>query len=141
MICGYRYRIYPNKGQRILLEKHFGSCRFVFNKLLEIKSTLYKRCKVKVSEFDLNKHLLVLKEVYLWLKEIDSQALQQISKNLNTAYKNFFNGSGFPNYKSKKNHHCSFQIPQRYRFEGKKLLLPKIGLMKIKLHRDMMQGK
>lgn len=141
MICGYRYRIYPNKEQKVLLEKHFGSCRFVYNKLLEIKSLVYKKCRITVSEFDLNKHLLVLKEIYPWLKEIDSQALQQVSKNLNTAYKNFFNGSGFPKYKSKRDHNYSFQIPQRYRFEGKKLLLPKIGLMKIKLHRDMMQGK
>ena len=141
MICGYRYRIYSNKEQKVLLEKHFGSCRFVYNKLLEIKSLVYKKCRINVSEFDLNKHLLVLKEIYPWLKEIDSQALQQISRNLNTAYKNFFNGSGFPKYKSKRDHNYSFQIPQRYRFENKKLLLPKIGLMKIKLHRNMMQGK
>ena len=37
MICGNRYRIYPNKDQKMLLEKHFGSCRFVYNKLLQIE--------------------------------------------------------------------------------------------------------
>ncbi|HWR24666.1 MAG TPA: transposase, partial [Methanosarcina sp.] len=102
----------------------------------------YKKFRATVSEFDLNNHLVVLKDIYPFLKEIDSQALQQASKNLNSAYNKFFKeGAGFPKYKSKKDHNCSFQIPQRYRFEGKKLLLPKIGLMKIKLHRNMIQGE
>lgn len=59
MICGYRYRIYPNKEQKVLLEKHFGSCRFVYNKLLHIKRTLYEKFKISVSEFDLNNLILI----------------------------------------------------------------------------------
>ena len=66
---------------------------------------------------------LVLKEIYPWLKEVNSQSLQQASKNLNSAYNHFFNdGSGFPKKKSKKNPLQSFQIPQHYRIEGKKIL-------------------
>ncbi len=43
MIYGNRYRIYPNKDQKVLLEKHIGSCRFVYNKLLHIKKILYEK--------------------------------------------------------------------------------------------------
>ena len=142
IIQGNRYRIYPNKEQKVLMEKHFGSCRFVYNKLLHIKQTLYEKFKMSISEFDLNNHLKVLKDIYPWLKEINSQSLQQTSKNLNTAFTNFFkNGSRFPKKKSKKDDNYSFQIPQHYRIEGSKILLPKFGLMKIKLHRDISQGE
>ncbi|MCC4768989.1 helix-turn-helix domain-containing protein [Methanosarcina sp. DH2] len=109
---GNRYRIYPNKEQKVLMEKHFGSTRFVYNRLLNIKSTLYKKCRISISEFDLNNHLLVLKEIYPWLKEINAGALQQASRNLNKAFTNFFNfGFGYPQRKSKKDHHFSFQLP------------------------------
>jgi putative transposase len=141
MICGYRYRIRPNKDQKVLLEKHIGSGRFVYNKLLNIKKILYEKFRISISEFDLNNHLTVLKNIYPFLKEINSQSLQQASKNLNSAYTRFFKeGAGFPKKKSKKNPLQSFQIPQHYRIEGKKIWIPKVGWMKIKLHRDMMQG-
>lgn len=141
MICGYRYRIHPNKDQKVLLEKHLGSCRFVYNKLLNIKKILYEKFRISISEFDLNNYLTVLKNIYPFLKEINSQSLQQASKNLNSAYTRFFKeGAGFPKKKSKKNPLQSFQIPQHYRIEGKKIWIPKVGWMKIKLHRDMMQG-
>ena len=139
MIQGNKYRIYPNKDQKVLLGKHIGCCRFVFNKLLHIKKTLYDKFRASIPEFELNNHLLVLKEIYPWLKEVNSQSLQQASKNLNSAYNHFFNdGSGFPKKKSKKNPLQSFQIPQNYRIEGKKIWIPKIGWIKIKLHRDIM---
>jgi putative transposase len=142
MIYGYKYRIYPNKDQKVLLEKHIGSCRFVYNKLLHIKKMLYEKFKISISEFNLNNHLTVLKDIYPFLKEVNSQSLQQTSKNLNSAYNKFFKeGAGFPKKKSKKNPLQSFQIPQHYRIEDKKIWLPKIGWVKIKLHRDVMQGE
>ncbi|MDY9925605.1 helix-turn-helix domain-containing protein, partial [Methanosarcina sp.] len=74
---GIRYRIYPNKEQKALMEKHFGSTRFVYNKLLEIKSLMYKKFRISISEFELNNHIQVLKEAYPFLKEVNSQSLQQ----------------------------------------------------------------
>ncbi len=142
MICGYRYRICPNKDQKVLLEKHIGSCRFVYNKFLHIKKTLYEKFKMSISEFDLNNHLNVLKNIYPFLKKVNSQSLQQASKNLNSAYNKFFKEEArFPKKKSKKNPLQSFQIPQHYRIEGKKIWIPKVGWIKIKLHRNMMQGE
>lgn len=107
-----------------------------------IKQILYKKFRITVSEFDLNNHLVVLKNIYPFLKEVNSQSLQQASKNLNSAFTNFFKtGSGFPKKKSKKNPFQSFQIPQHYKIERKKIWIPKVEWMKIKLHRDIMQGE
>lgn len=141
---GNRYRIYPNKEQKVLLEKHFGCTRFVYNKLLHIKSTLYKQCRISISEFDLNNHLLVLKEIYPWLKEVNSGALQQANRNLNSAFNHFFkDGFGYPQRKKKKDHHFSFQLPQHYNLnvEKSEIKLPKLGWIKVKMHRDIFQGE
>ncbi|AKB75180.1 Mobile element protein [Methanosarcina lacustris Z-7289] len=143
MLRGNIYRIYPNKEQKALMEKHFGSCRFVYNKLLEIKSLMYIKFRISLSEFDLNNHLLVLKEVYPWLKEVNAGALQQASRNLNKAFTNFFNfGYGYPQKKKKKDHHFSFQIPQHYSLDTSisKVLLPKFGWIKVKMHRKISKG-
>ena len=143
MLRGNRYRIYPDKGQKVLMEKHFGSSRFVYNKLLEIKSLLYKRFKISISEFELNNHLQILKEAYPWLKEVNSQSLQQASKNLNKVLTNFFRyGFGYPQRKSKKDHNFSFQVPQHYNINcaTSEVLLPKLGWIKIKMYRDLSQG-
>ena len=37
----YKFRIYPNKEQEELIQKTFGSCRFVYNKFLSLKNELY----------------------------------------------------------------------------------------------------
>ena len=41
MFTAYRYRIYPTEPQKILLEKHFGSCRFVWNHFLALHNRKY----------------------------------------------------------------------------------------------------
>lgn len=140
MLRGNRFRIYPKKDQKIILEKHFGSCRFVYNKLLNIKSVLYNQFKIHVSKVNLDNHLSVLKETYNWLGEVNSQSLQQTNKDLDNAFKRFFSGlGGYPNKKYKKDHHYSFQVPQDYKINlsTSEIYLPKIGWIKIKMHRNL----
>lgn len=38
----YKFRIYPNKTQQVLIEKTFGCCRFVYNHILDTKIKLYQ---------------------------------------------------------------------------------------------------
>ena len=140
MLRGNRYRIYPKKEQKIIIEKHFGSCRFVYNKLLNIRSALYKQFKIHISKVCLDNHLLVLKETYNWLGEVNSQSLQQANKDLDTAFQRFFkNLGGYPNKKSKKYNHFSFQVPQHYKINlsTSEIFLPKIGWIKVKIHRKL----
>ena len=81
------------------------------------------------------------KKEFPWLKEVDSLALANAQMNLQTAYNNFFKRPevGFPKFKSKKSHNYSYTtnnqcgniyISDRY------IKLPKIGLVKVKKHRD-----
>ena len=88
----FKFRIYPNKEQEVLLSKHFGACRFVFNHYLNKRKETYLEDKKSLNYYDNANDLTQLKkdENYIWLKEINSQSLQSSLKNLDTAYKKFF---------------------------------------------------
>ena len=138
---GNKFRCYPtNEEQKKALEQHFGAVRFIYNKLLHVKSTLYSHCKCSISKTKLNEHILVLKECYPWLKNVNSQSLQQANKNLDNAYQRFFAGLGeYPKQHKRKDNHFSFQVTQRYKINltTSEIFLPNIGWMKIVLHREL----
>ncbi len=137
MLRAYKYRIYPTAEQMLLMEKHFGCTRMIYNKALSAKQIAYSEFKLNLNNGDLSKWLTSMKndQEKAWLKEINSQSLQAALTNLDTAYKNFFKtGSGFPKFKKKQNKQ-SFQCPQNVVFEDNKLSLPKFREgIKIELH-------
>ena len=138
MLKAYKYKILPNDEQIVLLNKHFGSARFIYNLALETKALAWSGNKVNLSYFDLSKQIPDLKNEYDWLKEINSQSLQYCLKNLETAYKNFFRfKKGFPRFKSKKDNHHSFCVPQNVSVIGDLLFIRKFkdGIKFIK-HRE-----
>jgi len=137
MLKGSKYRLYPNKEQVELINKHIGSARFIYNIALEVNNasnenkTNYFKCN------DLIKQIPGLKKDVEWLKEINSQSLQAPIKNLDNAFKRFRRKtSGYPKFKSKWSGKQSFHIPQNIYFEEAKLSIPKFREgIKIKLHR------
>lgn len=76
MLKAYKYRIYPNKEQEILINKSIGSCRFVFNHYLNERINSYKNNQKSLSYNDNANDLKNLKKEYEWLKEVDSRSLQ-----------------------------------------------------------------
>ena len=139
MLKAYKYRLYPSDEQKELINKHIGSCRFVYNLALECKQMAYAGSKINLSCFDLIKQLPDLKEQCEWLNEINSQSLQQSVTHLDNAFTRFFKGQGdFPNFK-KKTARQSFNVPQNVivDFENNKLIIPKFKKkgINIVLHR------
>jgi putative transposase len=136
---GNVYRIYPTEEQKKALEQHFGACRFIYNRFLNIRQTMYSKFKISISRTYLDGQLLMYKEMYPWLKDINSQSLQQANKNLDTAYVNFFEGrAGYPTRKTKRFNN-SFQVTQRYKVNltTSDIYLPNVGWVKVKMHRDL----
>ena len=86
----FKYRMYPNREQRILLAKTFGCTRFVYNHYLAKRKDAYEKDGITLNYSACAKDLVSLKKEYEWLKEVDSVALQSSVKNLDTAYINFF---------------------------------------------------
>lgn len=138
MLKANAYRLYPSDSQKELLDKHFGSVRFVFNLALETKTTAYSANETNLSRYDLQVQLKDLKEDCTWLKEVNSQSLQAALLNLDMAYANFFKGHGkFPNFK-KRSGKQSFLCPQNVNIEKDLLSVPKFkDGIKIILHRPI----
>lgn len=138
MLKSFRYRLYPTKEQSILLNKHIGASRFVYNLALECKQMAWVGNKVNLSCFALHSQLKDLKTECEWLKEINSQSLQQSITNLDKAYTAFFKGqNSFPKFKKKSNG-GSFNIPQNVLLENGKLIIPKFKKgINIVLHREI----
>lgn len=140
MLKANKYRIYPNEAQKVLLNKHIGASRFIFNLALETKTTAYAGSGANLSCFDLIKQIPELKKECEWLKEINSQSLQAPIRNLDNAFTRFFKGQGnFPKYKSKWKGKQSFHIPQNVKVEDGRLVIPKFKKkgIKIRLHRPL----
>ena len=147
----YKYRIYPNSEQELLIQKTFGCVRFVYNYFLTDRITAYKENGESRTFFQQCKILTDLKNECIWLKEPDKNALQLALRNLNTAYQNFYrnvkNGSnpGFPKFKRKKDNSKSYQTSangkrQQVRIVEKHIHLPKLGEVKAKISRKLPEG-
>ena len=136
----YKFRIYPTKEQEVLLSKHFGHCRFVFNRMLSDRKEKYLNEKTSLNYYDNTRTLTKLKkeEEYVWLKEVNSQSLQAAIRNLDVAYRNFFKKQNkFPRFKSKYDKQ-SFKVPQNVLIENEKLVIPKFKEgIKLNIHRKI----
>lgn len=88
----YKFRIYPSREQKTMFAKTFGCVRLVYNKFLDRRITEYKDNKKTVSYSICAKEMAEMKrtEEYWFLKEVDSIALQQSLRHLDTAFSNFF---------------------------------------------------
>ncbi|MBR1421152.1 MAG: IS200/IS605 family element transposase accessory protein TnpB [Selenomonadaceae bacterium] len=136
----YKFRLYPTKDQSIMFAKTFGCVRFIYNKMLADRIAHYKSTGER-----LNNTPAKYKEEFEWLKEVDSLALANAQLHLNDAYKNFWSNkkNGFPKFKSKKRNKNSYSTNNQkgsVRIEGNKIKLPKIGLVKLEMHRQI-EGK
>lgn len=132
----YKFRIYPNEKQRVLIAKTFGCARFVYNYYLDKKIKLYEESKQSLGYNACSADLTLLKKETEWLKEVDACALQSSLKNLDAAYQKFFKEhSGFPKFKSKHDSKKSYTTKYNHdNIELKKgyIKLPKLGLVKFR---------
>lgn len=143
MLKAQKVRLYPNKEQQQIISSQIGGARYVYNRTLALRKFAYTKFGVKVGKFALIKHITKLKkrEKTSWLKDIDSQALQQSIANMDKAYQHFFKGGGYPKFKSRHHSRQSYQYPQRVKIEGNKVFLPKVGWVKCKGLRKEFVGK
>lgn len=129
---GVKFRIYPNREQRNLIDRTLGCSRLIYNKGLAMREDAFKsgeKCGYKQT----SAMLTALKQDvnYAFLKEVDSIALQQALRNLDTGYTNFFEHRAahpkFKNKKSSKQSYHTLNIGNGIRISNKRIRLPKIG--------------
>ncbi|WP_219375632.1 IS200/IS605 family element RNA-guided endonuclease TnpB [Bacillus mycoides] len=139
----YKFRIYPNKKQEILIAKTIGCSRFVFNYFLALWNDTYKEARKGLTYFSCSAKLTQLKKQQdtIWLKEVDSIALQSTLKNLADAFSRFFKKQNdMPRFKSKKNTVQSYTTKQtngNIGIVGNTIKLPKLGLVRFAKSREV----
>lgn len=137
MLKAYTFRLYPTAEQTVLLEKHFGACRFIYNHFL----ALSKEDKA-LKKSDMQKAIVSLKsdEKFFWLNEINSQSLQVASHHLHEAYQRFFKHlGGYPSFKTRHHTHQSFNVPQNVEIANNRVYIPKFKKegMSVVAHREI----
>lgn len=133
----YKFRMYPTEAQEVLIQKTFGCCRFIYNKMLGDKISHYRE-----TGKSLNNTPAQYKKEFVWLREVDSLALANTQLNLQSAYNNFFRDKkvGFPKFKSKKRDQKNYTTNNQngtIRVIDNCIRLPKLGNVKCVFHRDI----
>ena len=125
-----------------MIDNICGCTRFVYNHYLAKKIELYKESKKTLSYYDCANDLTKLKKELTWLYDADAVALQQSLRNLDKAYKNFFNGIkkgqkiGYPKFKSKRAPVQSYRT-NKVKLEEKYITLPKLKRVRCKVSREV----
>ena len=134
---GVKFRIYPNREQKNLINQTLGCCRLIYNKGLAMRNEAYQNGN-KIGYSQTSTMLTELKkcEDFSFLKLVDSIALQQSLRDLDRGFVNFFQKrAAHPTFKSKHNHRQSYRTIKQgdnIRIVGKYIKLPKLGFVKIR---------
>ncbi|MFF3355625.1 RNA-guided endonuclease InsQ/TnpB family protein [Streptomyces sp. NPDC002917] len=144
----YSFRLYPNGPQRSGLARAFGCARVVYNDALRAREDARVNGDVFPKTGDLSKLLITEAKKTTeraWLGEVSAVVLQQSLRDLDTAYRNFFDGlagkrprMGAPRFKSRKDSRQAVRFTANARWKitaGGDLSLPKIGDVRVKWSR------
>ena len=146
MYKSFKFRIYPNKEQTVLLNKSFGCTRFIYNYYLSnIKENKYQDAYSNISDY-----VNYLKYEYVFLQEVDSTLIRKTLFHLDDNLKKYYNnGFGYPKYKSKfdKNSYTTNAIYRNYNGKvycnieldlvNRKIKLPKLKWIDIRGYRNI----
>lgn len=135
------YRIYPTEEQAKQLARTFGCVRYVWNWALNMRSVGFKDGE-KIGYTQTSARLTVLKKQpdTVWLNEVSSVPLQQVLRDLQTAYKNFFEKrAGYPSFKRKGGAESAEYTLNGFNFDlaTRTLKIAKIGEIKVKWSRPI----
>ncbi|HGC0495687.1 TPA: RNA-guided endonuclease InsQ/TnpB family protein, partial [Escherichia coli] len=137
----FKFRLRPDGQQEREMRRFAGACRFVFNRALALQNENHEAGNKYISYAKMTSWLVEWKNATetQWLKDSPSQPLQQSLKDLERAYKNFFQKrTSFPRFK-KRGQNDAFRYPQGVKLdqENSRIFLPKLGWMRYRNSRQV----
>ena len=147
MKTAYKYRAYPSKEQKEILNRQLFLSKELYNMLLKKSKEYHRDTKKTLTEYRMNVWITQIKKERPEFAELHSQVLQNVSKRVSDAYMHFFRRCkekkqgknvkvGFPRYKKFVS---SLTYPQTngFKMEKKKAELSKIGRINFVNHREI----
>ncbi|EIH5291650.1 transposase, partial [Escherichia coli] len=137
----FKFQLRPGGQQEREMRRFAGACRFVFNRALARQNENHEAGNKYIPYGKMASWLVEWKNATetQWLKDSPSQPLQQSLKDLERAYKNFFqNRAAFPRFK-KWGQNDAFRYPQGVKLdqENSRIFLPKLGWMRYRNSRQV----
>lgn len=163
MRIAYQYKLLPTTKQKARLNNWLSMMRHCYNWMLADRFDWYEQNRCWVNACPLICHLpslceqpeyygqkrslVQLKQDRPWFKEIYADVLQDCVKRVKLAFSRFIKGdnkgsrSGKPRFKG-PNRYRTFSYPRIKQdcIQGNKIVLPKIGAVKLRLHRTLPPG-
>jgi putative transposase len=137
----FKYRIYPSKQQKVLLNKTFGCARVVWNHNVEV----FNKYDKNLAEQEQSLTSTQLRQKFEWMNEVSAAALQQKEMDFKAFKKNYFSKTrkkkiGRPAFKNRDSRQ-SYRLPnQKFTLYQNAIRLEKIGKVKLVLDRAVPDG-
>lgn len=135
----YKYRFYPTQLQEDVLARVFGSCRYVYNWALRLRTDSYREGRT----INYNKSSAALTELkrqpeHAWLGEVSCVPTQQSLRHLQTAFRNFFDKrTAYPGFKSRRGKQSAEYTKSAFKWDANRRVLKvaQLGRLKIRWSR------
>ena len=145
MIRTYEYRLYPNKTTINILNYQLELCRQLYNAALTERKEAYRLSHPPLNYYQQQNELPALKSENPEFKNVHSQPLCNVLKRLDNVFNNYYTRrkkggrkkAGFPRYKSYGQYRSLTYTQSGFKIEGNKLVLSKIGSIKIIMSREL----
>jgi putative transposase len=136
----FKFELMPDGEQQRDIRRFAGSRRFIYNKALALQKANFDAGGKFIGYVAMANLIPEWKKEFEWLKQSPSQALQQSLKDLERAFKNFFEKrADFPRFK-KRGTGDSFRFPQGFEIDqgNSRIKQPKLGWVRYRNSRDIL---
>ena len=143
MLLRYRYRCYPEPGQKTLLAKTFGCARVVWNDALALNRQLYQDKGISFDSGALMKRCITeakRTEERSWLSDASHNVLQQSLRDLSQAFRNWWQGKGrvrAPNFKKRGNRQSIRACGKEFYPTETGVRFPRVGVLRLQWSRPL----
>lgn len=143
MIRAYRYRIYPSKAQEQILNSQLAICCELYNAGLQERRDAWKLERKQISWFDQNLQLREIRANRVDVRGVNANTLQDALRRVHLAFTAFFRRvrlgqqPGYPRFRSVRRYDSMSFREIGNALNGNHLRLPKIGTVRIRLHRPL----
>jgi putative transposase len=154
--CGvqlrYNFRLYPTAGQQESFARAFGCARVVYNDALRLRKDAHAAGAPWLKSGDLSKRLITQAKKTperAWLSDAPVGVMQQALRDLDAAYRNFFDSLsgkrkgrkiGEPRFRSRRDNRQTARYTRSDGFRiiaNGKLYVPKVGAVRVAWSRDL----